>query len=166
MTIAAIESRSPYAAATLEDAYGIWCDRIFPMHKGAGRMKRKPSFKTWCKTHTDKFNEFHTNHNAAAAASVRGKTGPDLVQALAEFLAERGYDVPKGMIEDDLADDAVYAEPRETPSDAARNAVLWRLNKDGLLAEAINRAADADLDYVTQEIGSALLTETFGPLER
>jgi hypothetical protein len=35
-----------------------------------------------------------------------------------------------------------------------------------LLAEAINRAADADLDYVTQEIGSALLTETFGPLER
>lgn len=167
MAIATRKSRSPYAAATLEEAYAIWCDRIFPMHKAAGRLERKPRFQTWCKTHADKFNEFHTNMGASSAAQVRGKDKSTLVQQLAEILRSMGVEVEDDTLADDLREDAVeYAEPRETPEDAARNAVLWRLNKDGLLADAVNRAADAGLDYITQEIGSTLLTETFGPLER
>lgn len=152
-------SRSPYAAATLEEAYAIWCDRIFPMHKSAGRIKRKPSFAAWCKTHTAKFKAFHTNHGAAAAGKARGKAAPDLLQQLAEALS--ALQAKEAEAEPEASDE--YDEKREVPADAARNGVLWVLNSQGLMAEALERAEG---DYITQDEGTSLLTERFGPLEK
>jgi hypothetical protein len=156
-------SKSPYAAATLEDAYELWVERIFPMHKAAGRIGRKPTFKTWCKTHADKFEEFHTNYGAQTAANTRGKAKPDLFALLAEALAERLGVTSEDVTAEETAEPNEYQERREAPADCARNGVLWVLNAQGLLAEALERAEG---DYITQDEGTALLTETFGPLSR
>lgn len=162
---------SPYSMPTLEEAYDYWVARIFPMQKGLGNIKRKPSFTTWCGKmgHEDRFEEFHRN---GAVSRAKGEDKGDLIQALAEALRERGIEIDAAQLQDDLRDDEIeqaeddedYEEPREAAGDEARNGVMWRLNKEGLLNNALALAEEAGLDYITQEIGLEVLSSTFGPL--
>lgn len=52
----------------------------------------------------------------------------------------------------------------KVPTNAARNAVLWALNTENLLGTALDLAEEQGIEYITQELGQALLADTFGPL--
>lgn len=84
------------------------------------------------------------------AAEARGDGPADIAQIVAAVLVALGN-------EPEATEDK--RERREVPADAARNAVLWRLNVEGLLAEALDAS---DEDYITQEAGRATLTLHFG----
>ena len=107
---------------------------------------RKGALEAYCKA-------FKLDPNAKViqeAAEARGDGQADIAQIVAAVLVALGN-------EPEATEDK--RERREVPADAARNAVLWRLNVEGLLAEALDAS---DEDYITQEAGRATLTLHFG----
>ena len=109
--------------------------------------ERKGALAAYCKA-------FDVDASAEPQTIIReakGETPQDLAQIIAELQAR---------IEALAAPAASGRTPRTRPTDAASNGVLWRLNVEGLLAEALDAS---DEDYITQDAGTTLLTATFGP---
>lgn len=52
----------------------------------------------------------------------------------------------------------------EVPANAARNQLLWALNTEGLLREALDKCEEQGLDYITRDVGTELMTREFGPM--
>ena len=154
---------SPFAIADKREAYAAYC--AMPVFK---RADRTPMTKR-------EFNKIHkTRHAEIVAASDNVVAAKDeqpagLAHLIAQALADASPELAARLLGNEALDgdgpdenDSTDRAQRET--DAARNAVLWRLNVEGLLHVAYERAEALDLDYITQEIGTAVLTENFGPL--
>lgn len=161
---------SPYAEDTLEDAYAAWCGLVVGMQKARNPKWRKPSFKTWLKDHKARYEEYQAeieaDERAETIREAKGETTPDVLQLLAEALGLTGDaqdedDEPEA--EPEKPKRKTQTKPRKRPEDAARNSVLWRLNVEGLIEEALDAS---DGDYITQATGSAILTKHFGELKR
>lgn len=136
---------SPFAIDNIDEAYTAYCAMPFLKRKD----RKKPTKAQFKKLYTQRRIE----RNGAAVAEAKGDAPADLMQAFAEWLAAQG----KG--------EAIHTEARKpiktAPKDAARNGVLWRLNVEGLLSEAL---AASDESYITQKAGQDTLTAAFGPL--
>lgn len=146
---------TPFAQPTIELAYTAYCAMPHMKREGA----RKPRKTTWINQNRERWEEYQQTIREA-----KGETDIDLLQALAETLADAGVDA--SLLTRHIKTTTTTTktrERREAPEDAARNAKLWRLNVEGLLPEAIARADD---DYITDELAGQILTEAFGPPEK
>lgn len=181
--------KSPFAAPSIEAAYADYCALVVPLHKGqaerAGKTYRKPTKAAWIKKNQRRYDEFQQamtetplvqeplltdadlNGDAPTPATgtdlttfvqtltAAGVQGQALIQAITAFQANNGTTPTV----------APTFRTRHTKDeqnkDAARNGLLWALNDEGLLAEALEASPG---DYITQEAGLAIMTRTFGPL--
>jgi hypothetical protein len=181
--------KSPYAAPTLEQAYADWCGMVLPLARGRAvangeRPPRKPSFKVWAKTHTQRYEEYQ--QALEEGESITAET-PDIMQALREQLEAKGGvqafaddepDTEAGVDIAAITAAVMQALGKTAPAsksfrkrhtaaqrheDGARNGLLWALNDEGLLSEALDASPG---DYITQDAGLRVMETTFGPLTR
>ena len=103
-----------------------------------------------------------TSATATAEPERTAENTPDILTALREQMSRANG----GGNDGDEGDDGGEFGREDREPDAARNAVLWRLNVEGLLPDALTRAEAEGLDYITQTIGQTILTENFGPLQK
>ena len=156
---------SPFSLPTEAEAYDAYCAMPHMKKEGA----KKPTRKAFAKLYKERHAEHARNGEVSRA---KGDDRATLIQQIAEAMASGDAEAIAELLaggtdatdEAEAADDGEYLEPRDTPEDAASNGVLWRLNKEGLLHEALEDAGEAELDYISQEIGQAVLTRGFGPL--
>lgn len=109
-------------------------------------VNRKGALDAYCKA-------FKLKPGAIQAQVATDETPLDITQIIAEAIAAALGNTP-AKAEPEAAD-----ERRTPPKDAARNAVLWRLNVEGLLSEALDASEG---DYITQAAGTSTLTAKFG----
>lgn len=150
-----ISRTSPWLIEDMDDAFATYCAMPFFKRDNA---PKKPTRKA--------FEKLYATKREAKLAESTPEAAPamDLQAIIAAAVAKAVADATGTTPDTDSGDDDLTMDERK--EDSARNAVLWRLNVEGLLGIAYDRAAEAGLDYITQELGTTLLTETFGPLAK
>lgn len=139
---------SPFLIDNIDEAYAAYC--AMPHTKRQGY--KKPTKATFKKLYAERRLEL----NADAVREAKGETLADLAQQIAELSAA------VASLSGEDTTQAEFDTPRPRPIDAARNGVLWRLNVEGLLTEALDASEG---DYIQQAAGVATLEAHFGPLD-
>lgn len=138
---------SPFLIDNIDEAYAAYCAMPHTRRKGF----KKPTKAKFKKLYAERRLEL----NADTVREAKGETLADLAQQIAELSAA----VASLSSEDTTTE---FDTPRPRPIDAARNGVLWRLNVEGLLTEALDVSEG---DYIQQAAGVATLEAHFGPLD-
>lgn len=159
---------SPFIHSNVDVAFAAYCAMPF-----AGRADfKKPTKAAFRKLHAKKHPEAVAKSKAApapkAATAQVVVEAPRLVNVNGTYYSiddATGILTPVTQITDTQPAVGNYRERtarEDIPADAARNSVLWALNTEGLLTDAIERSEGG---CITQAIGTALLSETFGPFK-
>lgn len=147
---------SPFIHADVDKAFAAYC--AMPHAKRADF--KKPTKASFRKLHAKR-------HPIAVAQSApvreaKGETQADLTQIIAEAVANAVALATGTKVESTPTPANATRKPMTAPAkDAATNRKLWRLNVEGLLADAL---AASDKPYITDEAAGATLTAAFGPL--
>jgi hypothetical protein len=143
---------SPFTLDSVDAAYAAYC-AMPHMKRASAKKPTKAQFK---KLYAAK----RASIDAEPIRVAKGETKGDLAQQIAEAVAA-ALAAANGEPEPMEAPKPKIRKRNAPPKDAARNAVLWRLNVEGLLNEALDASPGT---YITQAAGTATLTAAFGPL--
>lgn len=150
---------SPFLIEDVKESLAAYCAMPHAQREGF----KKPTLAKFRKMHAERHQQAVAN--AQIVVQAKQETPGDLAQIVATAVANALAVAMGG--EPQTAATPVATPTRKPvaknaiPQDAASNRKLWRLNVEGLLAEAL---AQSDEQYVTEEAASATLTAAFGPL--
>lgn len=150
---------SPFLIADVQQSYTAYCNAP---HAQRGDFV-KPTKAQYKKIHAIKHPKAVAKYGAATESTPVDTAvfSPDVAAIVAAVLTAVGKtptEAPQAATEAYKARTA----PEDRPADAARNQVLWALNTEGLLGEALEAS---DKPYITQDAGTSVLTATFGPFK-
>lgn len=161
---------SPFVHDQLDVAYVAYCNAPHAQRAGFKKPSKAAFKKLYNERHDQAVADYNAKHGIGQTTTTRTKKAkannadgigalglsPDVIEALRELLTPGNTPEPN-------EDEGDYAErtPRDqVPADAARNAVLWALNTEGFLT----LDPEGGNDPITQDEGTELLSEVFGPL--
>lgn len=145
---------SPYLIADVDQAYLAYCKLPLIKSGATPKMGKRDFRKKHAVEHPLRTQEWPIRE-------ARGETHADLIQALLDSPLGPAIQQALGNLPEIKAAASIVNLRSKRETDSATNGMLWRLNVEGLLTEAVEASPG---DYITKGAAQAVLTDHFGEM--